>query len=223
MLPSTDLLVFFFVETVNVNMQASNKRKAEGTSANFSTIQLPKRLARKDSLPAQVISILNRHSSSEGFRSSYEIDLPPSASRFSEKDMEALNANFKSASREDEVIPDIQGKNCVIVTILIATSYLRSTLLVTNFPNAYTLSSINRAVMANTEFDIVNIDQVGDGRIKSFINKLHEVVTNARDNTGRRESKIDSLVDHLLNHVINFVDYPLEIRCVVKRGVSYVM
>ena len=137
--------------------------------------------------------------------------------------MEALNANFKSASREDEVIPDIQGKNCVIVTILIATSYLRSTLLVTNFPNAYTLSSINRAVMANTEFDIVNIDQVGDGRIKSFINKLHEVVTNARDNTGRRESKIDSLVDHLLNHIINFVDYPLEIRCVVKRGVSYVM
>jgi len=140
------------------------------------------------------------------------------------EDMEALNANFKSASREDEVIPDIQGKNCVIVTILIATSYLRSTLLVTNFPNAYTLSSINRAVMANTEFDIVNIDQVGDGRIKSFIDKLHKVIRNASDDeAGKRESKIDSLVDHLLNHIINFVDYPLEIRCVVKRGVSYVM
>ncbi|CAG8480498.1 24581_t:CDS:2 [Dentiscutata erythropus] len=43
-------------------------------------------------------------------RSSYDLkDLPSSASKFAEEDVEALNATFKSASNESEVIPDVEG------------------------------------------------------------------------------------------------------------------
>ncbi|CAG8840960.1 4307_t:CDS:2, partial [Gigaspora margarita] len=42
-------------------------------------------------------------------RSSYGLkDLPSSASKFTKEDVEALNATFKSASNESEVIPDVE-------------------------------------------------------------------------------------------------------------------
>ena len=58
-------------------------------------------------------------------RSSYGLnDLPPSASKFAREDMEALNATFIPAVDENEVIPNVRGKNSVVSTILFANLYL---------------------------------------------------------------------------------------------------
>ncbi len=48
------------------------------------------------------------------------INLPHSASKFSKEDLKVLNVIFRSASNENEVIPIVEGKNYVVLIILLA-------------------------------------------------------------------------------------------------------
>ncbi|CAG8747143.1 1907_t:CDS:1, partial [Acaulospora colombiana] len=66
------------------------------------------RIARQESLTGATSSLRISSGSSSSARSSYGLkDLPSSASKFALEDVEALNATFKSASNQNEVIPDV--------------------------------------------------------------------------------------------------------------------
>ncbi|CAG8483065.1 13037_t:CDS:2 [Acaulospora colombiana] len=107
------------------------------------------------------------------------------------EDMEALNATFKSASNENEVIPDVRA---------------------TNFPDAYVLPNLKRRILRKEHLSVGKISGITNGHVKTFINKLHRVVANADLTIGTDESKTNSLVAHLLNRVIDFDNWPFAIR-----------
>ncbi|RGB27840.1 hypothetical protein C1646_717711 [Rhizophagus diaphanus] len=123
-------------------------------------------------------------------RSDYEIkDLPPSASKYSEEDMRALNVAFVPASNQNEVIPNIQ---------------------VANTPEEYFLPNLTSDMLRRPNF---NVDDVqASGHVKTFLNNLHRVVKNAGVDIGTAESKTDTLINHLLLRVIDFGDWPLSVR-----------
>ncbi|PKY31828.1 hypothetical protein RhiirB3_449637 [Rhizophagus irregularis] len=128
-------------------------------------------------------------------RSSYDLkDLPHYASNFTEDDIRILNATFIPASNENEVIPAVENKNCVMLIILL----------------------VNLIILC--DFDVGNINS--DVHVKTFFYKLHQVVMNAGLDVGMKESKTDSLVTHLLYRAIDFDNWPLAVKVKEKYKIK---
>jgi len=66
-------------------------------------------------------------------------------------------------------------------------------------------------MLRRPDFD-VEIVNIPDIYVKTFINNLHRVVVNAGVDIGTEESKTDTLVNHLLTHVVEFDGWPLAVR-----------
>nr|CAG8654563.1 5269_t:CDS:2 [Entrophospora candida] len=94
--------------------------------------------------------------------------LSNSASMFNLRDVRALKASFCSTHAND-VIP-------------------RGTV---NVPEEYILPNIDRALLGREDLDINQLSQ--NNHVKTFINKLHKVVKNARLDIGTSESLTDTL------------------------------
>ncbi|CAG8628887.1 5305_t:CDS:2 [Paraglomus occultum] len=175
----------YIIPTFNKASEALDPPKEKQDS-----LPQPKRLAREDSVLAGATSNF-RLSSGSSSRSSYGLkDLPSSASKFTFEDIEALNATFKSASNENEVIPDVE---------------------VTDIPLSYFSPNISSDMLRRPDFD-VEIFDIPDIYVKTFINNLHRVVVNAGLDIGTDESKTDTLVNHLLNRIVEFNGWPLGVR-----------
>ncbi|CAG8483180.1 5391_t:CDS:2 [Ambispora leptoticha] len=116
--------------------------------------------------------------------------LAPSASGFTKRDLEVLQVSFKPADKYD-VIPDIK---------------------VTNFPEQYLLPYINHDLLINRNFNVENFTEILDDHVKTFVDKLHDVVKNSGLDAGTSESTTDTLVNDLVLHVVNFDTWPFKVR-----------
>lgn len=149
------------------------------------------RIASQESFVGGTSNLRINSGSSSSSRSSYALkDLPSSASKFSREDVEALNATFKSASNESEVIPDVEA---------------------TNIPHHFLLNLSNE-MLRSPVFDVDNIHGLSDEYVKTFINNLHRVVANAGLDIGTDESKTDSLVAYMLTRFAEFDRWPFGVR-----------
>ncbi|RUS15831.1 hypothetical protein BC937DRAFT_91938 [Endogone sp. FLAS-F59071] len=120
--------------------------------------------------------------------------LNPSTSKFKKRDIKALNVSFKSARSKGEVIPAFDGRT------------------LPNLPEEYFLEDIDSEMLSKKDFDIDNdIDERLDDEIKTFIDKLHDVVLNGYQTIGTREAYTDTLVDDLLR-IVRFNRWPLKIN-----------
>jgi hypothetical protein len=65
--------------------------------------------------------------------------------------------------------------------------------------------------MLSTEsFDVDTIQPLGDGGVKIFVSKLHDVTLNARATVGTEDAVTDTLVDDLLR-IVDFNWWPLKL------------
>ncbi|CAJ0643337.1 4298_t:CDS:2 [Entrophospora sp. SA101] len=129
-----------------------------------------------------------RSSSSEDSEHLQDPDfLSNSASLFNLRDLRALKASFCSTDAND-VIP-------------------RRTV---SIPEEYILPNIDRVLLGREDLDISQLSQ--NNQVKTFINKLHKVVRNARLDIGTSEALTDTLVAHLIFLVIDFNQWPLEVK-----------
>ncbi|CAG8604921.1 7820_t:CDS:2 [Ambispora leptoticha] len=115
--------------------------------------------------------------------------LARSASAFGQDDLEALKVSFHPASEYD-IIPDIK------VTI----------------PEQYILPNINHDLLTSRNFNVENFTEISDGHVKTFVDKLHDVVKNSGVDAGTNESTTDTLVNDLLLHVTDFDNWPFKVR-----------
>ncbi|CAH1764817.1 9945_t:CDS:2 [Entrophospora sp. SA101] len=113
--------------------------------------------------------------------------LSNSASMFNLRDVRALKASFCS-THANYVIP-------------------RRTV---NVPEEYILPNIDHALLGREDLDINQLSQ--NNHIKTFINKLHKVVKNARLDIGTSEALTDTLVAHLIFLIVDFNQWPLEVK-----------
>ncbi|GBB92308.1 hypothetical protein RclHR1_00020011 [Rhizophagus clarus] len=62
--------------------------------------------------------------------------------------------------------------------------------------------------------DDFNVEKLGleDDRVRTFVDKLHDVTENSGVDTGTSEALTDTLVNDLLLHVVNFDDWPFKVR-----------
>ena len=60
-------------------------------------------------------------------------------------------------------------------------------------------------------FNVENLE-LEDDRVKTFVDKLHDVINNSGLDTGTSESVTDTLVNDLLVHVVNLDDWPFKVR-----------
>ncbi|KAF0412270.1 hypothetical protein F8M41_007947 [Gigaspora margarita] len=125
-------------------------------------------------------------------RSSYGLkDLPSSASKFTKEDVEALNATFKSAFNESEIIPDVEAMNT---------------------PHDHFLLNLSSNMLRRPDFDVDNIHGLLDEYVKTFINNLHRIVMNLGLDIDTDESKTDSLVTYMLTRFAKFDRWPFGVR-----------
>jgi len=186
--------------------QTSNRRKASSSAA----CQHPNRLAKDGSVLAEAASSKLGLSSS----SSYSlVDLPPSASEFTKRDIEALNITFHEASGESDVIPDVEGMSYIAsASFFQQTNYLpfKCLSLVTNIPQEYILDGFNRSLLILPDFNVDNLEGVSDG-VKTFIDKLHDITEHSLVVIGTSETCTDSLVDDLLR-IVGLNLWPFKIQ-----------
>ncbi|CAJ0766828.1 19357_t:CDS:2 [Entrophospora sp. SA101] len=79
-----------------------------------------------------------------------------------------------------------------------------------NVPEEYILPNIDHALLGREDLDINQLSQ--NNHIKTFINKLHKVVKNARLDIGTSEALTDTLVAHLIFLIVDFNQWPLEVK-----------
>jgi len=179
-------------------------------ASSSAACQQPKRLARDDSVLAEAASSKLGLSSS----SSYSlVDLPPSASEFTKRDIEALNITFREASGESDVIPDVEGMSYITsASFFQQTNYLpfKCLSLVTNIPQEYILDGFNRSLLRSLDFNVDNLEGVSDG-VKTFIDKLHDITEHSLNVIGTSETCTDSLVDDLLR-IVGLNLWPFKIQ-----------
>ncbi|RIA87022.1 hypothetical protein C1645_828360 [Glomus cerebriforme] len=115
--------------------------------------------------------------------------LSSSASSFNYDDLKTLRVSYEPATKYS-VIPNIK------VTI----------------PEQYVLPEINYILLCNAEnFDIKNFD-IKEDRVKTFVNKLHDVLKNSGVDSGTSESTTDTLINDLLLHVVKLDNWPFKVR-----------
>ncbi|RGB38851.1 hypothetical protein C1646_691337 [Rhizophagus diaphanus] len=116
--------------------------------------------------------------------------LPKFASSFVKTHLDALRVKYEPADKYD-VIPKVQVN--------------------TENQRKYFLPNIGPEVLKGDDF---NVEKLGleDDRVRTFIDKLHDVVDNSGVDTGTSESLTDTLVNDLLLHVVNFDDWPFKVR-----------
>jgi hypothetical protein len=108
------------VERESESLPNETTQKAQETVEQSSAVP-DRRITRQALDTTRTIDYSIRSGSSSSSRSSYDLkDLPRFASKFKENDIGALHATFVPASNENEVIPDVEGKNYVMLTILLA-------------------------------------------------------------------------------------------------------
>ncbi|CAB5383498.1 unnamed protein product [Rhizophagus irregularis] len=126
-----------------------------------------------------------------------EYDFPPDdsgrffpkyASRFTKRHADALRVSFEPVDKY-EVIPDVK------VTV----------------PEKYLLPKVNHNILNDEEFNVENLE-LEDDRVRTFADKLHDVIKNSGVDTGTSESTTDTLVNDLLLHVVNFDTWPFKVR-----------
>ena len=76
-------------------------------------------------------------------------------------------------------------------------------------PEEYLLPEINRDKVEGSKFQVDKLDKVSN-RVKTFIDKMRDVVENEKVATGTDESKTDTLVDDLLR-IADLNVWPLKI------------
>ncbi|CAG8621347.1 11355_t:CDS:2, partial [Ambispora leptoticha] len=108
------------------------------------------------------------------------------------RDAQLLKVSLQPASFED-VIPSLKG----------------------SAPAEYLLPEINRHKVGNPDFQIDKLDKVSN-RVKTFIDKMRDVVKNEKVATGTDESKTDTLVDDLLR-IADLNVWPLKILIIIKE------
>jgi hypothetical protein len=96
--------------------KASKKQK---TSSIVPTQQSERIAKQVSDLATRNLLICSDYDSSYGLK-----DLPSSASKFTEEDVEALKATFQPASNEEDVIPDLEGRNYAVLINSLVDLYL---------------------------------------------------------------------------------------------------
>lgn len=135
-----------------------------------------------------------------------DTELTKLANEFTKIDMELLNVSFRPALKHCDVIP---------VTEVI------------NFPEAYVLPDIDGNILSRRDFDVDKLEEIikeqrnkkqqnteslkVSGSVKTFFDKLHDVVRNSPVSVGTSETVTDSLVDDLLR-IVSLNDWPFKIR-----------
>ncbi|CAG8530944.1 9690_t:CDS:2, partial [Paraglomus occultum] len=90
-------------------------------------------------------------------------------------------------------------------------------------PKEYLLPEINRRAVSDPDFNVEKLDKVSNNRVKTFLDKMHDVVMYEKVVTGTLESKTDTLVDDLLR-IADLNDWPLKLinyplcRLVIKEN-----
>ncbi|RHZ80756.1 hypothetical protein Glove_132g70 [Diversispora epigaea] len=139
-------------------------------------------------------------------------DLPPSASKFLEEDLEALRVGFKPALNENDVIPNLSGMNYIIQSILLTNNtYNLNIVPVTNLPAKYNVPHISRETLEKAKFDVGGFQCISDPKVRTFFDKLHDAVFNGLQVVGTDETFTDTLVDDLLR-IAELNEWPLKIR-----------
>ncbi|CAG8585178.1 14658_t:CDS:2 [Dentiscutata erythropus] len=118
------------------------------------------------------------------------IRISPSASKFRKEDLEALNIVFRPASSEDAVIPAINVKD---------------------YPKKYEIPEINSLIRGDPNFNVNNFKKIQDNRVKTFIDKLHDVIR-MDVAKGTDESTTDTLVSDMLSHAADMDSWPFIFR-----------
>ncbi|CAG8773378.1 13031_t:CDS:2, partial [Racocetra persica] len=98
---------------------------------------------------------------------------------------------FRPASSEDAVIPAV---------------------IVENYPEKYEIPEIDTLVLSNPDFNVNDLKGIQDLHVKTFIDKLHDVIKNSTVAKGTDESTTDSLVSGILHHVADMDCWPFKIR-----------
>ncbi|CAG8709130.1 3430_t:CDS:2 [Ambispora leptoticha] len=144
-------------------------------------------------------------------------ELPPSASKFRKIDMGALRVSFKSASGEDDVIPNVKDMGALRVSFKSASGEddVIPNVKVTNFPDQYVLPHISGEILGNPKFDVSKFNCISDPQVQTFVTKLHNVVFNGFQVTGTDETFTDTLVDDLLR-IVKLNDFPLMISVYIE-------
>jgi len=69
-------------------------------------------------------------------------------------------------------------------------------------------------------FNVDNLEQIKNGNVLTFIDKLHDITENSTQTIGTSETHTVSLVDDLLR-IVGFNTWPLKIKLVLGKFFSY--
>ena len=69
-------------------------------------------------------------------------------------------------------------------------------------------------MLASKRFNVESLE-IEDDHVRTFVDKLHDVVKNSGLDTGTSESTTDTLVNDLLLHVVNLDAWPFKVRWVI--------
>ena len=138
---------------------------------------------------------------------------PKFASDFNQDDAQLLKVSFQPASFED-VIPSLKGSGTLFRIFILAKHWHFKYCAITA-PAEYLLPEINRHIVGNPDFQIDKLDKVSN-QVKTFIDKMRDVVENEKVAVGTDESKTDTLVDDLLR-IANLNVWPLKILWVIIK------
>ena len=75
----------------------------------------------------------------------------------------------------------------------------------------YVVPHVNKKVLRDPEFNVLEFGCISDPRVQTFITKLHEVVMNSSKKIGKNETLTDTLTDDLLR-IAKLNAFPLMIR-----------
>ncbi|CAG8804376.1 9872_t:CDS:2 [Gigaspora margarita] len=114
---------------------------------------------------------------------------PKFASAFEQEHLDALQVSFEPADKYEVIPPDIK------VTI----------------PEKYLLPKVNHNMLKDQYFNVENLE-IEDDCVKTFVDKLRDVINNSGLDTGTSESVTDTLVNDLLVRVVNLDDWPFKVR-----------
>ncbi len=66
-------------------------------------------------------------------------------------------------------------------------------------------------MLKDEDFNVENLE-LEDACVKTFVDKLHDIIKNSGVDTGISESVTDTLVNDLLVRIVNLDDWPFKVR-----------
>ncbi|CAG8547153.1 554_t:CDS:2, partial [Rhizophagus irregularis] len=110
--------------------------------------------------------------------------LPKYASMFQQEHLDALRVSYEPANKHE-----------VILTI----------------PEKYILPKVDFDILKDEYFNVESLE-IEDDCVRTFVDKLHDVIEIPPAATGTSDSMTDTLINDLLVRVVNFDNWPFKVK-----------